>query len=267
MITRRDILKGWVAALASPYISRGEPRKAMLGAGDVFFLGGDSNIPTASDYVQEDLVAMWDGIENAGWGEHDDSPFNWTSLVGDGKTILLQNHFVYSFDSNSLVTTGSAGVNTFYQTVPIIADLLNTSEWTIEMMAQSYGTYNALIRTYPWGGGGDFVVERGNNVAYLKATDISGTKLFAGTGDNTTGYMASYTLRYKANVLYRDWRVVGESDARHDTIEWTKPVLKTTNYNIGRNNKYHFIRLYSRVLTAEEIAANYAIDKARFNLP
>jgi hypothetical protein len=27
------------------------------------------------------------------------------------------------------------------------------------------------------------------------------------------------------------------------------------------------IRIYSRALTAAEIAANYAIDKARFNLP
>ena len=27
------------------------------------------------------------------------------------------------------------------------------------------------------------------------------------------------------------------------------------------------IRIYSRVLTAEEIARNYKIDKARFNLP
>ena len=31
--------------------------------------------------------------------------------------------------------------------------------------------------------------------------------------------------------------------------------------------KVHCIRLYSRALTADEIAANYAIDKARFNLP
>jgi hypothetical protein len=96
---------------------------------------------------------------------------------------------------------------------------------------------------------------------------MTGSNIFSGTGDDTNGYMASYTLRYKDNVLYRDWMVVGESDARHDTLEWTKPALKTTNYSIGQNNKYHFIRLYSRALTAAEIAANYAIDVQRFNLP
>ena len=31
--------------------------------------------------------------------------------------------------------------------------------------------------------------------------------------------------------------------------------------------KVRFLRFYNRVLTAAEIAANYAIDKERFNLP
>ena len=244
------------------------PVRSTIGGKSISFLNADGTSSyTAADYVQDGLVAMWDGIENAWWGVHDDNLSDWISLIGDGKTIPLQGHFVYSFDSNSLVTIGAAGVNTQYQTVPVIADLLNTSEWTVEVMAQCYGTYTALIRTYPWGGGGNFVVERGNNVAYLMATDIAGNKLFAGTGDSTSGYMASYTLRYKDNVLYRDWMVVGEGNAMHDTIEWTKPVLKTTNYSIGQNNKYHFIRLYSRALTDAEIVANYVVDKVRFDLP
>ena len=36
---------------------------------------------------------------------------------------------------------------------------------------------------------------------------------------------------------------------------------------INRANAYKMLRLYSRALTADEIAANYAIDKARFGLP
>ena len=36
-------------------------------------------------------------------------------------------------------------------------------------------------------------------------------------------------------------------------------------YNFVGN--YYCVRLYSRALTAEEIARNYNIDKARFNLP
>jgi hypothetical protein len=33
------------------------------------------------------------------------------------------------------------------------------------------------------------------------------------------------------------------------------------------NQRIYCTRIYSRALTSAEIAANYAIDKARFNLP
>ena len=51
-----------------------------------------------------------------------------------------------------------------------------------------------------------------------------------------------------------------------------KPITGTT-LGIGRdsytsmNVDIYSLRLYSRALTAAEIAANYAIDKERFNLP
>ena len=37
---------------------------------------------TAKDYVQDGLIAMWDGIENAGWGVHDPNATVWKDLVG-----------------------------------------------------------------------------------------------------------------------------------------------------------------------------------------
>ena len=33
--------------------------------------------PTAKDYVQDGLLALWDGIENAGWGTHDVNATTW----------------------------------------------------------------------------------------------------------------------------------------------------------------------------------------------
>lgn len=44
--------------------------------------GGTKSGRTARDYVQDGLVAMWDGIENAGWGVHDDTATVWMDLVG-----------------------------------------------------------------------------------------------------------------------------------------------------------------------------------------
>lgn len=39
------------------------------------------------------------------------------------------------------------------------------------------------------------------------------------------------------------------------------------SYMARSNMEYYFFRLYSRALTAEEIAHNYAVDKERFKLP
>lgn len=36
---------------------------------------------TAKSYVQNGLLAMWDGIENAGFGVHDPDATYWVDLV------------------------------------------------------------------------------------------------------------------------------------------------------------------------------------------
>lgn len=36
---------------------------------------------SARNYVQDGLVAMWDGIENAGYGVHSDNPLDFVELV------------------------------------------------------------------------------------------------------------------------------------------------------------------------------------------
>ena len=60
--------------------------------------------PTARDYVQNGLVAMWDGIENAGWGQHSDSPIMRELVSGDTLTATG----VFSVSENGLTTSGSS---------------------------------------------------------------------------------------------------------------------------------------------------------------
>lgn len=43
---------------------------------------------TAKDYIQNGLVAMWDGIENVGWGQHDSNATVWKDLVGESDGTL-----------------------------------------------------------------------------------------------------------------------------------------------------------------------------------
>jgi len=59
-------------------------------------------------------------------------------------------------------------------------------------------------------------------------------------------------------------------------MNWSKPKAKCAIGAHGRTNggfdyafkgRVYNARVYNRALTAEEVAHNYAIDKARFNLP
>ena len=66
--------------------------------------------------------------------------------------------------------------------------------------------------------------------------------------------------------------VNGVENTNRSAVNYADPVSGGLAIGGGYNSKQFFgeifnIRIYSRVLTADEIAANYAIDKARFNLP
>ena len=59
--------------------------RSLLGAGSTKYVSKEGLAPTAADYVQEGLMALFDGIENAGYGVHDDSIEYWKDLTGNGQ--------------------------------------------------------------------------------------------------------------------------------------------------------------------------------------
>ena len=62
-------------------------------------------MPTARDYVQDGLVAMWDGIENAGWGVHDTTIVGRRNLIGNGDIALSYPH---EWDVRTLINYGDS---------------------------------------------------------------------------------------------------------------------------------------------------------------
>ena len=211
---------------------------------------------TAKDYVQDGLIDMWDGIENAGWGIHDSSATTWKDLVGDND-LVLQN--TAHFDANSLVSadknklTALCSARLPYASIEVCAfsDASRNSSGlvcfgnsvddkrificTVKSIQTYTGNYQIKLTTpvdpkCSWAG-----VHDGNqHDAYIRGALASGTK----STNNWSVRDGTFGLSGSSN--YVAWNFVGA---------------------------YYSVRLYSRALTADEIAANYAIDKARFNLP
>ena len=212
--------------------------------------------PTAKDYVQDGLIAMWDGIENAGWGVHDSSATVWKDLVG-GNDLVLQN--TAHFDENSLVSADRDKLTALCSSKLPYA--------SIEVCGFKDASRNSSA-----------LVCFGNSV--------DGNRMFTCEPSAIQTYNGNYMLILTTRVDPKcTWAGVHDGD-RHDAYVRGELATGTIRSNSWASQhglfglsgsdvyskytfvgSYYSVRLYSRALTAEELAANYAIDKARFNLP
>lgn len=235
-------------------------------------------LPTAKDYVQSGLVAMWDGIENAGWGVHDANATVWTELVGLpfvscnlpmrdhtilDNGVLCESHLPmakrpadpYAFMaaisegytmqlavsmSNENMSGGFAGLNAngfyFSAAVDSYGQLLIFSTYTPKI-------YSA-VRNIP------------------QFTTLS---IVADSVDNYTDYLYGNTVWFST----QSFSIFSADNTYYPAIGINSSGRVSDTYAVGVGNGviYHSFRIYSRALTADEIARNYKIDKARFGLP
>jgi hypothetical protein len=222
----------------------------MIAARQIAFGKAASKGLSAKSYIQDGLVAMWDGIENAGWGVHDPSATVWKNLVkGDSFKVKSGNYFT----ADSVITT----VNTDYGVI-LTYGIQDGSGYTFECVGASLSPGSAVI-AIPYSGGANFSVYPNWRAksSYIKAC---GGNL---TVDNSgpTGTRKSFGLKVDGD----NWTIFSEQFSVTKAGTWTKTSSKYGGY-IQSNAECCNIRLYNRALTAEEIAYNYEIDKARFGL-
>lgn len=224
--------------------------------------------PTAKDYVQTGLVAMWDGIENAGWGVHDASATTWKDLVGN-RDWTLGPSTSYEWTANSFDAKDQFAATQDF----IDGSLVSTVEFC------------ARIKTTPLAGSGNFayiIIGR----AHTPGAPYYGLLV---RGD-TAALMACHNYWIGAATAYKDsatsmsfpdylnlnalayFNGVGVSTSMANTLNYnatTRGTVARIGGTLGQSMSIEVfnMRLYSTVLTAAEIARNYAIDKARFNLP
>ena len=250
----------------------------MLGARTAVW--AKSGMPTAKDYVQDGLIAMWDGIENAGWGGHDPAATVWKNLVGTEDMVFNQS-FEYDIYNDSVLfrDDNRSGHRAISQ-----MSITMTNDMTIEGMmlvpnVKPRWDVRMCIGLLLYPKTGVFPFARG-------ATNIPSLKYSASYNDNTDRYFGSPKMgeTVSSAILFRradksfdgyyNGKHVGSIGSQDDNWLGDNIILKpvfiykqTSDGIIGRDIRIHYMRIYSRALTAEEIAHNYAIDKARFNLP
>ncbi len=224
--------------------------------------------PTARDYVQDGLVAMWDGIENAGWGQHDASATAWVDLVG-GVTVSGRSFGdKYATLSNKNSTTAASSSYRADQDFTLHGSLRTLpkvwTNWTLLGIGTGSGIQNGFCFI-----GYDTGYPLRYKNAYAGTTGLNLSTGAVSGADICLDVVFIYST--KTAYLYVNGALSGSSsiDASLWNLDGKNLQLGSVLYDLGSvgDMRNYNIIYYNRALTAAEVAANYAIDKARFNLP
>ena len=220
----------------------------LIGARNAMAAGGKLS---AKSYVQDGLVAMWDGIENAGWGVHDPNATVWKDLVGN-KDITLAGGI---FDANALICSGLqyGGHNDNIVEAAQIELIATAKEYKRRCWIASTG--QAIGKKYS-----GFVGWYDRGLCFGIFDTVRSVSLET---------PISYSFAVGTHNTYENSMLVETTTSSDLTPQAARGICVVVG---GMKNRplacdiYSF-RLYSRALTTAEIAANYAVDKARFEMP
>ena len=222
-------------------------------------------------YIQDGLVAHWDGVENAGRGVHDPSATVWKDLVAGYEFNL--NNVVVDADRMTFSGTISDGLINSY-------GVLSASDTESTFVAAKNGTMEVVFRSSSGAASQVFLQAPATsgiafgilntslmlNFSSVSSVDKAAFTFTSGTATNSVSvrYDACAPVSALANGL--------ALDASSNKTYWSYPNGETQTF-IGarasrKNNPFagsiYCIRLYNRRLTDDEIAANQSVDRKRF---
>ena len=225
--------------------------------------------PTARDYIQDGLIAMWDGIENAGWETHNPSATVWKDLIGN-RDWTLGASTSYEWTANSFDAKDQFAATQDF----IDGSIVKTVELCAKIKTPSTGVSGnhafVIIGRISASGSPPYYGLLYRNSQGVLAL-MGGRSYFAGTASEFAGVAASFSFpNYATTSVSGYFNGTSRGTNGNNTLDYNS-TTRGTVARIGGTAKQSMpievynIRLYSRALTAEEIEHNYKIDKERFN--
>lgn len=232
---------------------------------------------TAKSYIQDGLIAQWDGIENAGLNKHSDTITTWVDLVGSIGNLPLNG-------SRCIINHDNVEQTSFFPMIEssVSSSLLPQGAITVEVCAKINafnpdvgGTYyhpallslssDANNMQFAWG-----KVE-GQSLLFRFRLDNQGGFYNAG-GWNLTGAIETFFVAdtgaaaspfvgvARIDGVYSNSSTYGSRESRNR--------IKTASMRDGTGIKanYYRIAIYNRELSLDEHLFNMSIDKERFGL-
>lgn len=217
-------------------------------------------LPTASDYVGA-ISHFWDGIENAGYGTHNPSATTWKDLVGNADMAITQG----AFSTDHLVVSNSSAYTSNVTEPPAAIEVVlsRTSGYAVIVSNDTLNRRGLFYNINASEGYGFYFDGNGkasNIIPYSQSNALSVAGMWDSSDSSST-----------TSTTYINGQINDYSKKHSSSWDSRRPVDVGGNgqgsYRYGFYGKIYRLTFHFRVPTADEIAANYAIDKARFGLP
>lgn len=256
--------------------------RSNLGGQGISFLSQEKQVP--NPYITDGLIAMWDGEWNIAVGSHSDTTTVWKDISGHGNHFILKPDTYVWEDKAIFGLDGRTGSN-------IVIGYMGTKTFgpigTIECVANpGYGhdyesSYlNGIILAGPYADGIIIVQPRGyaSRTVCCILNQVHGAPWYSKAGYGTRAI--DMTVAF-SSIL--EGTGTSASYLNGSQISSYSYLVNSRNFDRislgGRYNSYagieqypyygpiYCIRIYSRQLTAEEVAYNFALDQERFDIP
>lgn len=241
--------------------------KGIIGARATSNIVDEDNELSASSYVQDGLISIWDGIENVAPGEHADDPIAWVDIVG-GRFLYLDNNAYFSLDG---VCNKSEGLPVSSRNYPAFAQMPDTSffstlieigEVTIEICENATSEESYYIWSSPL-----IAYSAGNPQSALYAQQYYNRFLGRGLFDfSISPVFNKHTLDILIDKDNGDGFIYMNGLFNKKFVPGSENGQSAINTKFGIINKIHCIRIYNRTLSQDEIEHNYLVDKERFGI-
>lgn len=231
------------------------------------------NTAWINPYVKDGLVAMWDGVWNMGRGaEHDLSSRLWLDHISRRPFILMGPSTSFTSVGISVDMVGANMANDLVGNLPgdlnqygwRFSEIVFTKSSSISSNTPYVLTLGVRTTWLNITGNGVGVTAESNKSFVAPGLDLSSTHFLSVAADY--GDMTSHI----GSAVWVNG-IAADHTGPNDGWGYTRRAICTAgaNYNSGGYpfiGTFHSIRLYNRVLTQNEIDANYAVDVQRFGL-
>lgn len=220
-------------------------------------MGASGGGGTANLYVQDGLIAMFDGIENAGAGKHSNSATTWKDLSGNGWDLTMAGGGSSSWQDDHFNFVPVSGTNGMRFTVDA-TDMDNVL--TLEFCFETAGTTNLLHfrNNFVW-----VLDSRYGGFAYKWINTSSASRSFP-VGKASASIDIANNDMYRNNIQCAS--VLNGRMVTTDNSLLCIGCVVNNGFRSYTSFKLHTIRLYNRLLTADERTHNYELDVQRFGL-